>query len=126
MRAWCRRTYNKQMQDSAISNDVVEITDANFDSEVVKSSLPVLLDFSAEWCGPCKKLAPLVAELAREYKGKIKVGHLDVEASPATAAQFGIMSVPTLLFFKAGSKEQQLIGLVSRKDLESAIQKVIA
>ncbi len=110
------------MEDST----VVEITDANFDSEVVKARTPVLLDFSAEWCGPCKKLGPIVADLAREYQGKIKVGHLDVEGSPGTAARWAIMSVPTIIFFKGGKKEEQLVGLVSRKDLESAIRKVIA
>lgn len=121
MRERCERPYNIIMD-----NNIVEITDANFDAEVVNAETPVLLDFSAEWCGPCKKLAPLIADLSREYKGKIKIGHLDVEGSPATAAQFGVMSVPTLIFFKEGKKAEQIVGLVSRQDLESAIQKVIA
>ncbi len=104
---------------------VVEITDANFEAEVVGSDTPVLLDFSAEWCGPCKKLAPIVADLALEYEGKLKVGHLDVEGSPATAAQFGVMSVPTLIFFRNGSRADQIVGAVSRQTLEGAIKKVI-
>lgn len=104
---------------------MIEITDRNFESEVVRSSLPVLLDFSAEWCGPCKKLAPIVEDLARVYEGRLRVGHLDVETSPATAAQFGVMSVPTLIFFKDGKPAAQLIGGVSRRQLEEAIQKVI-
>jgi len=105
---------------------VKEITDSNFESEVVQSTTPVLVDFSAEWCGPCKKLAPVVADLAREYQGRLKVGHIDVEVSPATAAQFGVMSVPTLIFFKGGRPADQLIGAVSRQTLDQAIQKVIA
>lgn len=104
---------------------VVEITDGNFESEVVKSDVPVLVDFSAEWCGPCKTLAPIVAELAGEYKGKLKVGHLDIEVSPATAAQFGVMSVPTLIFFKNGSSAETIVGAVSRQKLEGSIKKVI-
>jgi len=103
----------------------MEINDANFDSEVVHSTHPVLLDFSAEWCGPCKKLEPVVSELAKQYEGKLKVGHVDVEASPKTAAQFGVMSVPTLIFFRDGSPAHQMIGAVSRQALEQAIRKVL-
>lgn len=111
---------------SHMQDPVLEINDKNFDQEVVKSSTPVLVDFSAEWCAPCKKLEPIVAGLARDYQGRLKVGHLDVEASPATAAQFGVMSVPTLIFFKGGAPASQLQGAVSRQTLEQAILKVIA
>ncbi len=104
---------------------VIEVNDTNFDSEVVKSEQPVLLDFSAEWCGPCKKLEPVVTELAKQYEGKLKVGHVDVEQSPNTAAQFGVMSVPTLIFFRNGAPAHQVIGAVSRQALEQAIRKVI-
>jgi len=104
---------------------LIEINDTNFQSEVTGSSIPVLVDFSAEWCGPCKKLAPIVEDLARAYEGRLKVGHLDVEASPATAAEFGVMSVPTLIFFKQGQPASQLVGGVSRRELEEAIRKVI-
>ena len=110
----------------SMDSTVREFTDANFDAEVVQSATPVLVDFSAAWCGPCKKLAPVVAALAREYDGRLKVGHIDVEVSPATAAQFGVMSVPTLIFFKAGRPADQIVGSVSRQTLEQAIQKVIA
>lgn len=109
-----------------MTESVVEINDSNFETEVSSSETPVLLDFSAEWCAPCKQLAPVVADLARQYQGKLKVGHVDVEVSPATAAQFGIMSVPTLIFFKGGKPANQMIGAVSRQVLEQAIQKVIA
>lgn len=109
-----------------MNNNVVEINDTNFSSEVISSATPVLVDFSAEWCGPCKKLEPIVADLAREYEGRLKVGHLDVECSPATAARFGVMSVPTLIFFKGGKAADQIIGSVSRQALEQTILKVIA
>ncbi|HEY3175901.1 MAG TPA: thioredoxin [Candidatus Polarisedimenticolia bacterium] len=105
---------------------VIEVTDTNFASEVGGSETPVLVDFSAEWCAPCKKLAPVVADLAREYVGRLKVGHLDIEQSPSTAARFGVMSVPTLIFFKGGKASEQLIGAVSRQSLERVILKVIA
>jgi len=109
-----------------MSENIVQINDDNFETEVVSSETPVLLDFSAEWCAPCKQLAPVVADLARQYEGKLKVGHVDVEVSPATAAQFGVMSVPTLIFFKGGKPANQMIGAVSRRVLEQAIQRVIA
>lgn len=105
---------------------MIEITDSNFDDQVIQSSTPVLVDFSAEWCAPCKKLAPIVADLARQYHDRLKVGHLDVEVSPATAAQFGVMSVPTLIFFKEGRPAHQLVGPSSRQALEQAILKVLA
>jgi len=108
-----------------VGETLIDINDRNFESAVVGSSLPVLVDFSAEWCGPCKKLAPIVQDLAREYQGRLKVGHLDIEASPATAAQFGVMSVPTLIFFRDGRQAGHLVGGVSRRQLEEAIRKVI-
>jgi thioredoxin 1 len=109
-----------------MESHVIEINDGNFKTEVVDSATPVLVDFSAEWCGPCKKLEPIVADLARQYEGRIKVGHVDVEGSPSTAAQFGVMSVPTLIFFKGGKPADQIIGSVSRQVLEKSIQKVLA
>ena len=105
---------------------MIEINDSNFKAEVVDSATPVLVDFTAEWCGPCKRMAPIVADLARQYEGRIKVGHMDVEGSPATAAQFGVMSVPTLIFFKGGKPADQINGAVSRQVLEKSIQKVLA
>ena len=109
-----------------MSSNLSELTDSNFDEEVIRSTTPVLVDFSAEWCAPCKKLAPIVADLARQFEGRLKVGHLDVEVSPATAAQFGVMSVPTLIFFKGGAPVHQMVGAASRQTLEQAILKVIA
>ena len=109
-----------------MDGQVIELDDSNFATEVVGSASPVLVDFSAEWCGPCKKLDPIVGELALAYKGRLKVGHVDVEGSPATAARFGVMSVPTIIFFKNGVPAQQFVGLVTRQVLDQSIQKVLA
>lgn len=101
---------------------VVEVHDANFDAEVLDSALPVLLDFSAAWCGPCKRLAPIVEELAGEFRGRIKVGHLDVDRAQATAVKYGIMSVPTILFFREGRVRDQVLGYVPKDRLIEKIQ----
>jgi thioredoxin len=97
--------------------NVLEINDLNFESEVLKSSLPFLLDFGAVWCGPCKALAPIVDKLANEFKGKARVGKLDVDDSPATATKFGIRSVPTVLVFRDGKVAGQLVGMTTKENL---------
>lgn len=101
-------------------------TDSNFKDEVLGSSEPVLVDFWAEWCGPCKLLGPTVEELAGEYQGKgIKIGKLNVDENGDTAMQFGVMSIPTLLFFKNGQVAEQMVGLQSKEDLKKKIDKLI-
>jgi thioredoxin 1 len=104
---------------------VIEVDDNNFESEVLRSSVPVLLDFSAEWCGPCKRLQPVVEALALEYDGRLKVAHLDIDKAQSTAVRFGIMSVPTVLLFKGGKVLDQLLGYVPRDKLVEKIDPIL-
>lgn len=101
----------------------VTITDSNFDQEVVKSDMPVLIDFWAAWCGPCRIIAPIVEELASEYDGKAKIGKLDVDENQQTAIKFGVRSIPTLLIFKNGSLKDTIIGAVPKAQI---VQKLNA
>jgi len=103
----------------------VEVDDTNFEKEVLQSSLPVLLDFSAEWCAPCKRLAPVVEAIAGEYASRLKVAHLDIDRAQATAVKYGIMSVPTVLFFKGGKVLDQLLGFVPREKLVEKIDRIL-
>lgn len=100
---------------------IIEVTDQNFEETVVKSDKPVLVDFAAEWCGPCKRLAPIIEELSEEYDGKVVVCHVDVDAAQDTARKFQVMSVPTVMLFKNGEPVQQQIGLVSKETLAEMI-----
>jgi len=101
----------------------IEITDSNFDEQVLKSDLPVLIDFWAIWCGPCKMIAPIVEEIGNEYHEKLKVGKLDVDHNRNTAMQYGIRSIPTLLLFKNGDVVEQVIGAVSKSHLLDKISR---
>lgn len=103
---------------------VKEITDDSFESEVLKSSSPVLVDFWAEWCGPCKALAPTVEQLAKEYNGKVKFCKVDVDSNPGTASRFGIRSIPTLLLFQNGQPKGQLVGNVPQNSIKELFKKV--
>lgn len=104
---------------------VLNVKDTNFETEVMDSDLPVLIDFSAEWCGPCKQLAPIIEELAVEYEGKIKVGTIDVGTSQQTATRFGVLSVPTILIFKNGKVQDQLGGAVPKNTLVTRIERLL-
>jgi thioredoxin 1 len=102
-----------------------EFTDDNFEAEVLKSSVPVLVDFWAEWCGPCKMLTPIIEELAVQYGGAIKIGKLNVDNSPVSASRYAVNSIPTLLFVKGGNVVDQHVGLLAKKALQSKIEQFL-
>jgi thioredoxin 1 len=104
--------------------NILTLTQENFDKEVLQSATPVLVDFWAEWCGPCKMLGPILDELAGEYEGKIKIGKVNVEDAQDLAARYGIQSIPTLLLFSQGQVIEQVMGLKSKKDLKSRFDRV--
>jgi thioredoxin 1 len=105
------------------SDAIVEVTDANFDQLVLKSEQPVLIDFWAAWCGPCKALAPIVDEVAQSYTGRVKVGKMDVDKNAATPQRYGVRGIPTLLLFKDGQVKEQIVGYVAREVIEKALDK---
>ena len=108
-----------------MSDNVLEFTDENFKSDVLESKLPVLVDFWATWCGPCKAIGPIVEELAKEYTGKIKVGKVNVDDNNQVAMQFGVRSIPTLIIVKDGKVIDQLIGAVPKQSMVDLISKVL-
>ena len=107
------------------SPNVLELTDDVFDQEVLEADVPVLVDFWAEWCMPCKMLAPTIDELAGEYAGRIKVGKVDTDASRESAMKFGINAIPTVILFKGGQVARKFVGLQSKQDLKGAIDEVL-
>jgi len=108
-----------------MSEHVFEFTVGSFDSDVLQSDLPVLVDFWAEWCGPCKSIAPVIEEIAVEYKGKVRVGKVDVDQNNQIAMQFGVRSIPTLLILKEGKVVNQLVGAVPKNNITELLDQVI-
>lgn len=114
--------YNKVKNMSA---NIAAVTDANFETEVLKSPVPVLVDFWAEWCGPCKMIAPILEELAKEYAGKIKFTKLNVDENSQTPAKYGIRGIPTLILFKGGNAEATKVGALSKSQLTTFLDGVL-
>jgi thioredoxin 1 len=106
--------------------EIVHFTDLNFEAEVIKSSEPVLVDFWAEWCAPCRMVAPVIEQINAEYEGRIKVGKLDVDASPVISAQLGVMSIPTIILFKDGKAIQRMVGFQPKPSLKGKIDSALA
>ena len=106
-------------------SEPIPVSDSNFDQTVLKAKLPVLVDFWAAWCGPCRMVAPVVEELAKEYEGKISFTKLDVDQNPKTASAYGIMSIPTLLIFKEGKPVSHMVGLRPKAELKRSLDAVL-
>ncbi len=101
-------------------------TDQTFEQEVLQSNTPVVVDFWAEWCQPCRAVSPIIEELAKEYEGKVKVGKLNVDENPQTASKYGIMSIPSILFFKGGQPVKTMIGAQSKENYKKGIEEVLS
>jgi len=108
-----------------MSENIHEFTDQSFDTDVVQANLPVLIDFWADWCGPCKAIAPTIEEIAGDYAGKVKVGKLNVDQNQNTAMQYGVRSIPTLLIMKSGEVVSQIVGAVPKENITKALDEIL-
>jgi thioredoxin 1 len=109
----------------ANESGLVQVTDKNFASEVLNSVLPVLVEFWATWCGPCRSISPIIEDLAKEFDGRVKVSKLNVDESPSTTSQYGVRGIPTLILFKSGKIVDQIVGAVPKARLKSLIEKAL-
>lgn len=107
------------------SNSVFEVTDQTFEQEVLKSEQPVMVDFWAAWCGPCKALAPIVDEVATQFQGKVRVGKMDVDRNPATPMRYQVRGIPTLIIYKNGQPKEQIVGYVAKEKIQQALEKYV-
>jgi thioredoxin 1 len=105
---------------------IIEVRDDNFEAEVLKSNLPVLVDFWASWCGPCKAIAPVIEELSKDYEGRLKVAKVNVDDNPATPSRYGVRGIPNLILLKGGVVKEQIVGAVAKARLVDAIEKLLA
>jgi len=105
--------------------DAIQVTDSNFEDEIIKSNIPAMVDFWAEWCGPCKMIGPTVEALAKEYAGKIKVAKMNVDANQQTPGKFGIRNIPTIIFFKNGEVVNTIIGAQTKNTLDAELKKLL-
>jgi len=112
-------------EGGTMSANVSEISDADFETEVLKSSIPVLVDFWAPWCGPCKSIAPVLEEIAKDFAGKLKVAKVNVDENPKTPTNYNVRGIPNLVFFKGGKVVEQIIGAVPKDQLLAAINKLL-
>jgi thioredoxin 1 len=108
-----------------MAENILDVSDSTFDSEVLKSDIPVLVDFWAPWCGPCKAIGPVIDEISKDYKGKVKFFKCNVDDNPLTPANYGIRAIPTLLIFKGGEKLDQIVGMVDKAKIEETLNNSI-
>ncbi|MFZ2444917.1 MAG: thioredoxin [Syntrophobacteraceae bacterium] len=108
-----------------MAGNIIEVTDGSFEQEVIQSEVPVLVDFWAPWCGPCRAIAPVVEELSNDYGGKLKIAKCNVDDNPKTPGKYGIRAIPTLIIFKGGNVSEQITGAVAKSQITAAIDKVV-